>query len=67
MSRPRKGSITPCSTSSAGTPEHAAQSGSGKSSLVSDTLVPLARAALHGANVDPVDATLEGLDRITWM
>ncbi len=39
-------------------------SGSGKSSLVSDTLVPLARAALHGASIGSVEATLEGLDAI---
>ena len=39
-------------------------SGSGKSSLVVDTLLPLLREALHDAKVDPVEATIEGLDRI---
>jgi excinuclease ABC subunit A len=37
-------------------------SGSGKSSLVSDTLLPLARAALHRAEVGEIPATLEGLE-----
>jgi excinuclease ABC subunit A len=36
-------------------------SGSGKSSLIRDTLLPLARAALHGAKIDPVPARLSGL------
>ncbi|HJL19357.1 MAG TPA: excinuclease ABC subunit UvrA [Sandaracinaceae bacterium LLY-WYZ-13_1] len=39
-------------------------SGSGKSSLVVDTLLPLARAALHRAKVDEVPARLEGLDAL---
>jgi len=36
-------------------------SGSGKSSLIVDTLLPLARAALHGAKIDDVPARLEGI------
>ncbi len=36
-------------------------SGSGKSSLIVDTLLPLARAALHRAKIDPVPARLTGV------
>src|SRR5690606_8031193 len=36
-------------------------SGSGKSSLIVDTLLPLARAALSGAKIDAVPAKLEGI------
>jgi len=36
-------------------------SGSGKSSLIVDTLLPLARAELNRAKIDPVPARLEGL------
>ena len=36
-------------------------SGSGKSSLIVDTLLPLCRAILNGATVDPVDAYLDGV------
>ncbi len=39
-------------------------SGSGKSSLVVDTLLPLAREALNGAKIDPVSARLAGLDAL---
>ncbi|GAB5548251.1 MAG: excinuclease ABC subunit UvrA [Sandaracinaceae bacterium] len=39
-------------------------SGSGKSSLVIDTLLPILRAALHDASVGPIDAKLEGLDQL---
>ncbi len=39
-------------------------SGSGKSSLVSDTLLPLARAALHRAKVGDVAGRLEGLEAL---
>ncbi|MCB9591267.1 MAG: excinuclease ABC subunit UvrA [Sandaracinaceae bacterium] len=39
-------------------------SGSGKSSLITDTLVPLARAALHGADVGEIDARLVGLEQL---
>jgi excinuclease ABC subunit A len=39
-------------------------SGSGKSSLIVDTLLPLARAALHGAKSDPVPARLVGIEAL---
>ncbi len=39
-------------------------SGSGKSSLIVDTLLPLAREALHGAKVDPVLARIEGIEAL---
>ncbi len=39
-------------------------SGSGKSSLIVDTLLPLAREALNGATIDPVAGRLEGLDAL---
>ena len=39
-------------------------SGSGKSSLIVDTLLPLAAAALNRAKIDEVPATLEGLSAL---
>ncbi|HEY8427031.1 MAG TPA: excinuclease ABC subunit UvrA [Sandaracinaceae bacterium] len=39
-------------------------SGSGKSSLVVDTLLPLARAAVTGATIDPVPARLTGAEAL---
>ncbi|MBZ0116245.1 MAG: ATP-binding cassette domain-containing protein, partial [Sandaracinaceae bacterium] len=39
-------------------------SGSGKSSLIVDTLLPILREQLHGAKIDEVQASLTGLEQL---